>query len=76
MRYFSYNEYDVNNVDGVCIYTLSEEDIRKQYWPYWYRKMCEKFGQLHVDDNYTFEDCLEDWIVVNWAWESKDERTS
>jgi hypothetical protein len=25
MRYFSYNEYDENNVDGGCIYTVIEE---------------------------------------------------
>jgi hypothetical protein len=66
MRYFSYNEYDEDQ--GELVVTKSEEDIRKEYWPYWYGKMCDKFGQFHVDENYTFEDCLEDWIVVNWAW--------
>jgi len=30
-------------------------------------KMCEKFGKDHVDANYCFEDCLDDWIVVNWC---------
>ena len=68
MRYFSYNEYDEN---GGHVVTQSEEEIREQYWPYWYGKMCDKFGKEHVDQNYSFEECLEDWIVVNWAWESK-----
>jgi len=40
---------------------------------HWYGKMCEKFGQDHVDENYCFEDCLTDWTVVNWAWESTNE---
>lgn len=66
MRYYSYNEYNPDDDDVV---TLSEEDIRKTYYPYWYGKMCEKFGKEHVDKTYSFEDCLCDWIVVNWAWE-------
>lgn len=66
MRYFSYNEYDEN---GGYVETWSEDAIREKYYPYWYGKMCEKFGKDHVDDNYSFADCLDDWIVVNWAWE-------
>jgi hypothetical protein len=31
--------------------------------------MCEKYGKEIVDANYSFEDCLDDWIVVHWAWE-------
>jgi hypothetical protein len=77
MRYYCYNEYDpdsprANGTDGY-VETLSEEEIRQRYWPYWYGKMCEKFGQEHVDANYCFEDCLTDWTVVNWAWESTNE---
>jgi hypothetical protein len=35
--------------------------------------MCKKFGKEHVDKTYNFEDCLEDWIIVNWAWEVNDD---
>lgn len=69
MRYFSYNEY---SEDGGYVETLSEEEIRREYYPYWYARMCKKFGQKRVDENYSFEDCLDDWMVVNWAWESKE----
>jgi hypothetical protein len=69
MRYYSYNEMDDNGENLVI--TLSEEDVRKQYWPYWYGRMCERFGKDVVDEKYAFEDCLDDWIVVNWAWEVK-----
>lgn len=69
MRYWSVSYPDDNGND--VTETLSEEDIRKEYWPYWYGKMCEKFGKEFVDKTYSFEDCLEDWIVVNWAVESK-----
>lgn len=71
MRYYSYNEYDHNNPSEGSVVTLSEVDILKEYWPYWYGKMCEKYGQERVDAEYSFEDCLDDWQVVHWAWESK-----
>lgn len=75
MRYYSYNEYDPGSPfaddTGGYVVTKSEEEIRKEYWPYWYSRMCIKFGQEQVDSNYSFEDCLDDWIVINWAWESK-----
>jgi hypothetical protein len=70
MRYFCFNEFDDQ---GEHIVTLSEEEIRKEYYPYWYKKMCEKYGQEQVDKDYCFEDFLGDWIIVHWAWESKDE---
>jgi hypothetical protein len=72
MRYFSYNEYNEDHPSRGYIVTKSEEDIRKEYWPYWYGKMCDKYEQAYVDEHYCFEDCLTDWIVVNWAWEVKD----
>lgn len=70
MRYFSYDEPD-ENFNNVVV-TKSEEEIRKEYYPLWYEKMCKKFGKEVVDRDYSFEDCLDDWIVVNWAWEVKD----
>ena len=67
MRYYSYNEY-IEDANANSVVTVSEEDIRKDYWPFWYGKMCDKYGKEHVDATYSFEDCLDDWIVVNWAW--------
>jgi len=69
MRYFSYNEQ--GDGDENVVVTMSEDEIRKEYYPWWYEKMCKKFGKQKVDETYSFEDCLDDWIVVNWAWESK-----
>jgi hypothetical protein len=75
MRYFSYNEYNPDSPladdTGGYVVTMSEEDIRKEYWSYWYKKMCEKYEQSYVDTNYSFEDCLDDWVIVHWAWEVK-----
>ena len=76
MRYYSYNEFDPDSTDadeyGGYVVTMSEEDIRKQYYPYWYDRMCKKFGKDHVDATFSFEDCLDDCIVVNWAWKVKN----
>jgi hypothetical protein len=73
MRYFSYVIRDPNRpADNNCIDTVSENDIRRTYWSDWYSNMCEKYEQSYVDENYSFEDCLEDWIVAHHAWESKD----
>jgi len=50
--------------------TLSEEEILKEYWDYWYERMCYKFGKDIVDSKYSTTDCIEDWIISTWAWES------
>lgn len=71
MRYYSYNELGDN--DENIVVTMSEEEIKKTYYPYWYERMCKKFGKEHVDQNYSFNECLEDWIIVNWAWESSND---
>lgn len=69
MRYFEYSEPD--NEGNPEIKILSEEEILKNYWPYWHTQMCKKFGKEEVDKNYSFSDCLEDWVMVNWATEIK-----
>ena len=71
MRYFTFAQ-PVNDEGDPEHVTMSEDDIRKEYWPYWYGKMCAKYGHQYVDDNFTFEDCLTDWIIVHWAWESNE----
>jgi hypothetical protein len=75
MRYWCYNEYDPGSPladdNGGYVVTLSEKEILDQYWNYWYGKMCEKFGKEHVNANYSVQDCIDDWVIVNWAWESK-----
>ena len=52
--------------------TFSEKEIIEMYWPYWYKQMCKKYGKAHVDSNYTRKDCVEDWVVIHWAWPAKD----
>ena len=70
MRYWS---YDYPNVHGdVTVVTWSERDIYEKFYPEWYSKMCNKYGQKYVVENLSFEDCITDWTCINYAWESKD----
>lgn len=76
MRYFSYNEpiWDDNCIDGVYqikgnrVITVSEDHIRRTYFPYW-KKRVEDTRGIAAAAEYTFEDCLMDFIVLYWAWE-------
>ncbi len=65
VRFFSFEEFDG---ETGRVSTVSEIEIKETYYPYWYDKMCQKYGKKHVDANYTFEHCLEDWKIVHWAW--------
>ena len=74
MKYYSYNEYDpespMADEKGGYVVTKSEAEILKEYWPYWYDRMCSKFGKAEVDAKFSKQDCMDDWVIVNWAWES------
>lgn len=59
---------DDNGQFQSIIVTLSEEEIIRSYWPYWSEQMKNK-GYT----NLCKEDCLDDWVTVNWAWESTNE---
>lgn len=63
MRYYSYYHSNTCQVD-----TVSEDDIRRTFWPSWYNKMCEQYEQAYVDETYCFEDCLEHWVIKHRAW--------
>lgn len=76
MKYYSYAVYDPDNPKSDpetkgYIVTLSEKEIIDQYWDYWYGRMCKKFGKEHVDANYTQQDCIYDFCVIHWCWESE-----
>jgi hypothetical protein len=73
MRYWTYAE-PTSETDSTPVYhTMSDDDILDSYWGWWYSKMCEKFGKEVVDRDYTKQDCIDDWVVVHWAWEVKDD---
>lgn len=68
MRYYSYKTNFMPGNDDRTIETVSEDEIRRHYWPSWYKQMCDKYEQAYVDEHYCFEDCLEHWIIKHRAW--------
>ena len=75
MIFYSYVEpiYEDGELIGDAVSTSSVEDIHKNYYPYWKKRMIEKFGEYTFHQKYCFQDCLDDWIVVNWAWLSDEQ---
>ena len=76
-RRFAYSEpHPIVDESGVEIGTydqrieMTEEEILKSYYPYWSKRVME----VHPDklELLTTENCLNDWIVINWAEEVKD----
>ena len=73
MKYYCFNEQSDSDDPAInTVVVMSEQEIIDEYYDYWYDAMCSKFGKEAVDKNYCKDDCIDDWVVVNWAWESKD----
>jgi hypothetical protein len=82
MRYFTFvqphdpstkslsHEFITKIEYGIEYITMSEEDIRKEYWPYWYGEMQKRYPKDYIDATFSFEDCLEDWVHSHWATEA------
>lgn len=68
MKRYKYVEPDEN--DQVKEVILTEDDILKEYWEFWSRKMSEKYGSDH--EQITEKNCIEDWLVTHWATEVKE----
>lgn len=70
MRRFKY----IEQAEGDChqiidvVMEVTEEEIIQHYYPRWI-KLMEMAGRRG-----THEDCIQDWIVENWAVEVKDDK--
>lgn len=71
MRYFSYMQTGGERGETYEAETVSEEEIREEYYSHWYSMMCKHYGQEIVDDNWSFEDYLKIWVKEFEAWEVK-----
>lgn len=69
MKYYSFNEFDG---EKGWVSTLSEKEVIDSYYDYWYNAMCKKYGKEVVDRDYCKQDCIDDWAIVHWAWESNE----
>ncbi len=47
--------------------TMTEREILRQYYEYWRAGMV-RIGKL---DDITPENCIQDWVVVHWAWKGE-----
>jgi hypothetical protein len=66
-KYYTYVEPGWD--DEPVYHTWSEQDIRKEWYPYWDEQMAKKYGASYKD-KYNFQDCVEDFCIVHWAWKS------
>ena len=55
---------------GDIVETFSEEELIQYFYGEQYTKMVAKYGKEHVDKNYLDQDFIDDWVSVNYAWES------
>lgn len=69
MKIYCYHEYSEETNYNTTV-EITEEDILKGYWDWWYAKMITKYGE--GDELITEENCIEDWCVTHGAWEKKN----
>jgi hypothetical protein len=53
---------------GEIVKYYSEEQILKEYWEYWSSEM-RKHNK--PESEITPENCIEEWVICNWAEEVK-----
>ena len=70
MKYWCFNDYWLDEDGNINSYivTKSEEEILKEYYDYW----CQRMKEVGKEDQIHPKDCIDNWVIVNWAWESKD----
>jgi hypothetical protein len=71
MRTWLYNDpiFDGPALIGNEVKEVTDDDILRDYWPWWVKKMVEKYGRESPLINR--DECISDWVVTNWAWEKK-----
>jgi hypothetical protein len=70
MKHYSYNTWRTHPSVDSYVQTVSEADILNEHLSWWKERMIIKFGKEHFEANFTERDCIDDWVVVNWAWET------
>ena len=73
MRVFTYNE-PVFDEQGKLINNVTvkktEQEVLNEYWLFWKDQVIRVHGE--DSDLITEENCIQDWVVVNWAWEYEE----
>ena len=71
MKRYIYYYRDMDDKD--CSVIMTENQIIDYYWPIWAKLMIEKYGDLY-HPLVTRQNCIDDWITVNWASEVIDDK--
>ena len=50
---------------------ITDQEILALRWNIWKERMIQKYGA--ESKLITEENCIQDWVTTNWAWEWKDE---
>ena len=50
---------------------ITDQEILALTWNIWKEQMIKKYGA--DSELITEENCIQDWVTTNWAWEWKDE---
>lgn len=78
MKYYTFNDPIDTTVNPIVnrLTTLSEAVILEKYWVYWSTGMIERlYNPLmnHITkDMITIDRCIQDWVVIHWAWETDE----
>jgi hypothetical protein len=66
VKKYSYVEYGTPHK-----ITITEQEILNSKWAtHWKNNMIKRFGEGH--EFITDEECIDEFCVVNWAWEEND----
>lgn len=65
MRYFRYIEPMVVDFWYAVDVYISEQEILDQYFSCW----SERMKEIGKEDEISEDNCIEDWVIVNWATE-------
>lgn len=65
MRHWKYLELPDKEGDPAVEIIKTDEEILDEYWNYW----CSQMIRVRKSPMMTEENCIEDYVVVNWAWE-------
>ncbi len=73
MRTWLYNEQVFapgGKLIGNDVVEITDSGIIVEYWDHWIKMM----ENVHGCDSplITRENCIQDWVTVNWAWEKTD----
>lgn len=69
MKIYFFNDpvFKDGEIVGNVVQEYTREDVLRDYWKWWNEKMIAKYAEGH--ELITEDNCIEDWKVINFAWE-------